>query len=77
MVARRTFSNFDSENHNKKELIHKETTITKIPTIEFNSVEQQNKINYNVSNSIEFSKNKNIDNIFFIILSSLFSNNKY
>ena len=64
-------------NHSKKEFINKETNTAKIPTIELNSVEQRNKVNYNVSNSIEFSKNKNIDNLFFAILNSLFSNNKY
>ena len=62
-------------NHDKKESIIKETSIAKIPTIEFNSSEELNN-NYNVLSRIAFNKNKNIDNIFFAILNSLFSNPK-
>ena len=66
-------------NHNKKESIIKETSVAKIPTIEFNSTGQQNQLNnnYNVLSRIAFNKNKNIDNIFFAILNSLFSNTKH
>ena len=62
-------------NHDKKESIIKETSIVKIPTIEFNSSEELNN-NYNVLSRIAFNKNKNIDNLFFAILNSLFSNPK-
>ena len=62
-------------NHDKKESIIKETSIAKIPTIEFNSSEELNN-NYNVLSRIAFNKNKNIDNLFFAILNSLFSNPK-
>lgn len=64
--------------HYKKESVIKETNIAKIPTIEFNSTEQRNELNnnYNVLSRIEFNKNKNIDNIFFAILNSIFSHNK-
>lgn len=61
-------------NNNEKKFKNKEINVMKIPLIEFNSVEQRNKINYNILNNIEF--NKNINNIFFTVLNSIFSNNK-
>lgn len=63
--------------HNKKHYIIKEANIVKIPVIEINSLQQRNELNHNYNVLSSNPTNRNINNIFFTILNSLFSNNKY
>lgn len=65
-------------NHIQKESVIKETTLAKIPIIEFNANRDRENWSYNyaVQGSMNINKNKTIDNIFYIILNSLFSNRR-